>query len=81
MNKPIRSLVMLLIIVLTGMISWNQNMLRAKAERIKIFWYVSLGPGCSVEQSKVEEQVIETFNKQQDEIELKMNLCTSGQIR
>lgn len=42
------------------------------ADKVTITWFVGLGTGTQPEQQKVEDAVIEKFNKSQDKIELKV---------
>src|SRR5688572_24890355 len=77
MNRYLRSLLTVTIVVSLITILLSQNPLRAKAAKTIVTWFVGLGTGTNEEQLNVQEKLIKKFNAQQDSIELKL-FCACG---
>lgn len=79
MNKSVRKLILLAVVLATALMLTN-GLYTAKAQKVTVTWFVGLGTGTMPEQKDVQTKVVEKFNSTHPDIELKLNIAASNQV-
>jgi len=79
MNKQLRKLLVLTLVVATVLGAVRSASPAKAADKIVVTWFVGLGTGTQPNQIDVQNKVVEKFNASQDKIELKINIAANNQ--
>jgi multiple sugar transport system substrate-binding protein len=72
MSKHLRILIVAALLV--GVLAMSAGSVAQARQKVTITWFVGLGTGSNPEQQAAQEQVVDDFNKSQDNIELVLNI-------